>query len=224
MFRETCVRCRRPSDSCLCPQAAPMDTRTRIVLLMHPMEWRRTKCATGRLTCLNLSNSEIIPGLEFDGNPRVRALIDNPANYCVLLYPGENAINLSEGTFPTDLLGNRVLVVFLVDATWACSRKVLALSPGLLTLPRVMFTPSSPSRYYIKRQPHAWCLSTLEATHQLLLSLEAVGLDSYQDKTRLPAVFEAMQEYQVKRMTADRRPRHFNSCAPGKPGAQSSDR
>ena len=55
-----------------------MQTRTRIVLLMHPKEFRHQKCTTGRLTCLNLANSEIIQGINFDDDARFRSLIDDP--------------------------------------------------------------------------------------------------------------------------------------------------
>jgi DTW domain-containing protein YfiP len=183
-----------------------MDTRTRIVLLMHPMEWRREKCATGRLACLNLVNSEIIPGLAFDSNARYRALVEDPANFPVLLYPGEGAMDLGEGGFPAETLGGRRLLVFLVDSTWPCSRKVLKESPSLLGLPRLMFSPRERSRFVIKRQPRAICLSTIEAVHELLLALEKAGLDSYPDKERLLDVFARMQEYQIER-AADREPR-----------------
>jgi len=186
-----------------------METRTRIVLLMHPMEWRREKCTTGRLACLNLANSEIIPGLAFDDHPRYRDLVDDPANYPVLLYPGPGATDLSERPFPAggpfgETLGGRRLVVFLVDSTWACSHAVLRASPGLLALPRVKFTPREKSRWIIKRQPADYCLSTIEAIHELLLVLEEAGLDAYPDKKRLLDAFAAMQAYQVKRATEDR--------------------
>lgn len=175
-----------------------MATRTRIVLLMHPMEFRREKCTTGRITCLNLANSEIIPGIGFDDNPRVRALINDPRNYAVLVYPGEDALNVTNGELPAAALGDRRLVVFLLDATWSCAGKMLKASPGLLRLPRLMFTPRERSRFTIKRQPRAECLSTLEATHELLLALDAAGLDRYPDKTRLIAAFNAMQDFQVE--------------------------
>ncbi len=176
-----------------------METRTRIVLLMHPKEWRREKCATGRLTCLNLANSEIIPGLAFDENPRFRDIVGDEGLYPVLLYPGPLSFNLSKGGFPASGLGGRRLVVFLIDATWACSRSVLRQSPGLAGLPRVMFVPREKSRFVIKRQPRDSCLSTIEAVHELLLSLETAGLDSYQDKKRLLAAFDAMQRVQIEK-------------------------
>jgi len=181
-----------------------MATRTRIVLLMHPKEHRHVKCNTGRLTHLNLANSEIIPGLRFDDHPRVRALVDDPANLAMLLYPGKDALVLGPSAFPEPARAGRRLVVFLIDATWHDARAIARQNPGLLDLPRLAIEPQSPSRYTIKRQPAAWCLSTLEATHELLLALEAAGLDEYPDKRRLLAAFDAMQDYQV-RQTAARR-------------------
>jgi len=175
-----------------------METRTRIVLLMHPKELRHQKCTTGRLTCLNLARSEIIPGVGFDDNRRVRELIDDPGNCPVLLYPGCDAVTLRAGGLSSTFLGGRKLVVFLVDATWHCSRKMVRESPSLLRLPRLVIEPRSPSRYTIKRQPAGWCLSTIEATHELLLDLEAAGLDDYTDKGRLLGAFDAMQDFQVR--------------------------
>jgi DTW domain-containing protein YfiP len=172
------------------------------------MEWRKEKCTTGRLACLNLANSEIIPGLGFDENPRYRELVDDPGNYPVLLYPGKRAWDLSSGGFPSTELGSRRLVVFLIDSTWSCARAVLRESPGLLSLPWVKFTPSQPSRYIIKRQPAPNCVSTIEATHELLLALERSGLESYPDKGRLLAAFFAMRDYQLERIKTDHRPRH----------------
>jgi DTW domain-containing protein YfiP len=174
-----------------------MATRTRVVLLMHPKEHRHQKCTTGRLTCLNLANSEIIPGVRFDDNARFRALVDDPGNLAVLLYPGKDALRLDGGGFPGPALAGRRLVVFLIDATWHGARSVVRQSPSLLRLPWLMIEPRAPSRFTIKRQPAPWCLSTIEATHELLLALEAAGLDEYPDKERLLGAFDAMQDFQV---------------------------
>lgn len=206
-YREFCWNCRRPAWLCLCPTADPMPTKTRIVLLMHPMEWKRERCATGRLTCLNLKNSEIIPGIKFCDNPRYRALVEDPHNYPMLLYPGKEAYDLSTGDFPSAQLGSKRLVIFLIDATWSCARVMLRESPCLRTLPCVKFTPSAPSQYIIKRQPAPNCLSTIEATHELLLALEQSGLDTYPDKKRLLSTFLAMRDYQLHKIKTDSTPR-----------------
>jgi len=173
-----------------------METHTRIVLLMHPKEYRYQKCTTGRLLCLHLANSEIIPGVSFDSNSRVRQLIDDPANFPVLLYPGKDAL----GVAGIPARARRRLVVFLIDGTWHCARTIARKNPRLLALPRLMIQPESPSLFTIKRQPAPWCLSTIEAAHQLLLGLERHGLDSYPDKTRLLGAFNAMQDFQVRQI------------------------
>ncbi len=209
MAREKCYVCKRPAASCLCPNEAPLPLSAKIVLLMHEKEWRRQKCNTGRLACLNLEGAEIIPGLAFDDNSRVRELLADPGSLCMLLYPGPSAVNLSGEAFPAGLLAGRRLVVFIIDATWSCSRSVLRASPGLLALPRLMFSPKEKSRWIIKKQPADWCLSTIESIHELLLALEAAGLERYEDKGRLLAVFAAMQDYQLKRARETPNPRHI---------------
>jgi DTW domain-containing protein YfiP len=218
MSREFCLRCRRPKAACLCPAEAPMETRSHIVLLMHPKEYRKQKTGTGRMACLNLANSEIIPGIALDDHPRVRELLGDRRNFAALLYPSPGATNLSalgsadEGSAAArfaEQLGGRRLVVFLVDSTWACSHSVLRASPGLARLPRLQFQPRELSRWVIKRQPHDYCLSTIEAIHELLCALETAGLDSYPDKHRLLDAFAAMQDYQIERAAAARNPRHL---------------
>jgi DTW domain-containing protein len=214
-----------------------METRTRIVLLMHPKEYRRQKTGTGRLACLHLANSEILPGIAFDAHPRFRELVEDPANCAFLLYPSPGALNLSAigETGPGDerpgeevpgeaggaaarfaqAIGGRRVIVFLVDATWACARAVLRESPGLRALPRLRFEPREPSRWLIKRQPRDYCLATIEAIHELLCALESAGLDSYPDKRRLLDAFAAMQRYQVQRAESAGRPRSLGGAPRG---------
>lgn len=181
-----------------------MPTRTRFVFLMHPKEFKQEKAATGRLTRLCLANSELHMGMAFDGDTAVQALLRDPGNHCVLLYPGREAVNLSlvsEAPRVQELratLAGKQLVVFLLDATWAGARKMLRLSPGLQGLPRIMFTPDAPSRYVIKQQPQEGCLSTLEATHELLLVLHRLGFDDYALPEQLLDVFARMQRFQME--------------------------
>ena len=196
-----CYRCFWPKALCWCESLQPMATRTRFVFLMHPKEFKEEKAGTGRLTHLCLPNSELHMGKGFDDHAAVQAVLGNPRNYCMLLYPGVAAINLSENsqlsTFNSQL-HERQLVVILLDATWSGARKMLRLSPSLQRLPRVMFTPSAPSRYVIKQQPQEGCLSTLEAVHELLVVLERAGLDRYPQPDQLIGIFHRMQDFQIK--------------------------
>jgi DTW domain-containing protein YfiP len=206
MSRETCYRCFWPKSLCWCASIVPMPTRTRFVFLLHPKEFKQEKAATGRLTHLCLPNSELHMGVGFDDHPRVQALLAEPENFPVLLYPGPHAIDLSAdanatvgpGALIAELARGRQLVVFLLDATWALGRKMLRSSPSLQRLTRLMFTATAPSRYLIKQQPQPGCLSTLEATHELLLALERTGLDHYPLPDQLLGLFGRMQDFQLR--------------------------
>lgn len=198
MSRETCYRCFWPKALCWCGSIVPVTTRTRFVFLMHPKEYKQEKAATGRLTHLCLANSVVHVGVGFDENEDVQAIIRDPANCPVLLYPGPSARNLSTGALTTADLGGRQLIVFLLDATWSGARKMLKLSPSLQQLPRVMFNAGARSRYVIKQQPQDGCLSTLEATHEVLLALERAGLDTYPRPEQLLSLFDRMQEFQIR--------------------------
>jgi len=171
---------------------------------MHPKEFKEEKAATGRLTHLCLSNSEIATGVAFGEDDRVTELMRDDRNFCALLYPGPTALNLSRETADgvevaklREHLRGKTLVVFVLDGTWALARKMLRLSPALQTLPRVMFTPATPSRYLIKQQPVAGCLATIEAVHELLIALEKARLDVYPDPEQLLRVFAEMQDFQI---------------------------
>ena len=174
-----------------------MPTRTRFVILMHPKEFKQEKAGTGRLTHLCLANSEIRMGIRFDEHKAVQALIRDPENLPMLLYPGEAALNVSQGELGQEDLGGRRLVVFLLDATWSCARKMLKLSPTLQALPRLRFASNTSSRFVIKQQPQDGCLSTLEATHELLLAMERAGLDEYPLPDQMLGLFGRMQHFQM---------------------------
>jgi DTW domain-containing protein YfiP len=219
-----CYRCYWPQPLCWCGSITPMPTRTKFVILMHPYEFKRIKANTGRLTHLCLADSELHLGIEFDGHEAVQTLINDPKNYPVLLYPGRDAVDLSDagskgqgagskegpssGSALHSLrsqLESRRLVVFLLDATWRLVRPMLRLSPSLQRLPRIMFSNAAPSRYLIKRQPEPGCLSTLEAVHELLVNLELCGLDHYPMPEQLLGLFMRMQEVQISKTAENRR-------------------
>lgn len=207
-----CYKCHLPRQNCWCGSITPMATRTKFVILMHPYEFKRIKANTGRLTHLCLAGSELHIGESFDQHEAVQALINDPKNYPVLLYPGRDALDLSTLreedpqliTLNTQLQ-QRQLLVFLVDATWRLVRPMLRTSLSLQRLPRIMFSGAAPSRYIIKRQPEPGCLSTLEAAHELLVALDRAGLDTYTQPEQMLGHFQRMQEFQIRRTEENRR-------------------
>ncbi len=105
----------------------------------------------------------------------VDSILSNEDHHCVVLYPGDDSINLStldsqqkEKLFPL----NKKLVVFVLDGTWSTAKKTLARSQNLSHLPRICFTPTKTSNFRVRRQPKPYCYSTVEAIHQ---TIELVG-------------------------------------------------
>ncbi|MFP5492376.1 MAG: tRNA-uridine aminocarboxypropyltransferase [Bacteriovoracia bacterium] len=209
--RGTCWKCYRPQNACLCEHLVTLATRTRVVILMHPKEFKREKAATGKLTHACLPNSEIQWDESFLENKRVNELLNDPTKYPVLLYPGDQSLNVSLGEFRVAVLGERELVVFVLDGTWPCAKKMLKLSTNLQNIPRLMFTPTQKSQFVIKQQPHELCLSTIESVQQFLEALSAQGFEEPLEWESLLKPFMAMQQYQIEASRDPTRQRYRKS-------------
>ena len=167
---------------------------------MHPKEYKTEKAATGRFTHLCLKNSEIHMGIDFDSHKAVQEQIHDTRYFPMLLYPGKDAVNLSGSGLPGVLLRDRQLLVILLDATWRNAKKMFNRSLTLQKLPRLGIVLGEKSRYRIKRQPHDWCLSTIEAAHELMKALENAGLDTYAQPNQMLDLFARMQQFQISCM------------------------
>jgi len=222
MNRERCYRCFWPKALCWCDSIRPMPTRTRFVFLMHPKEYKDQRTGTGRLTHLCLADSELHMGIGFEDHEAVQALLRDPANLPMLLYPGPHARALPGGLQPEELAGRR-LVVFLLDGTWACAAKMLRVNPSLKRLPQLTLPPAAPSSFVIKQEPVQGCLSTLEATHRLLLALERAGLDRYAMPEQLPGLLHRMQDFLIRCAQDPSRP-GYRRQPYGEPGERRATR
>jgi len=160
--RQSCSRCQRPTPTCYCQWLRPVQTHTRFVILMHEDE-RRRRIATGRMSFLSLARCDLIVCSDFDRHRRVADLM--AAGPCYLLYPG--AASAPCATLPSE----EGRTVFILDAKWAQSRKMLCDNPKLAALPRISFSGSYTSWFTIKKQPHHHCLSTIEAIAYTIVEL-----------------------------------------------------
>jgi tRNA-uridine aminocarboxypropyltransferase len=182
--RASCTRCGRPRVVCYCAHLAPIETRTRILLLQHPRE-EHVPINTARIAHLCLPHSELRVGIDFSCDPWVRETL---AGRAYLLYPGPDAID------PEDVPPGPPLTLVVVDGTWWQAHSLLRHNPALAILPQIRLQPAIPSRYRIRREPADHCVSTIEALAQVLGTLEG-------DPARLSALlapFEAMVESQLR--------------------------
>jgi DTW domain-containing protein YfiP len=196
--RIKCYKCMMPSIACICKHTNPIHTKTRFIILMHPKEYKKEKNGTGRMTQLQLENSEIIVGVDFTNNARVNEILTNEKSSSFLLYPGKETFNLSvrKSSEMISFMGDNPHV-FILDGTWPCARKMLKLSKNLQTLERVSFDNTIESKFIIKQQPKPLCLSTIESVYTVLNLLKEGDLEQCNTKDFL-LPFEKMIEYQVE--------------------------
>lgn len=201
--REMCWECRRPRRVCYCAAVEPIETQTRVVILQHPRE-SDVPINTARIAQLALSNSTLHVGLDFARDQTLSVALSNPAAPPVLLFPSDDAKDLAREAPP----GPVTLVV--IDGTWWQASKLFKLNPILQALPRYGLAPSAESRYRIRREPAAHCLSTIEALEAALALLERRP-GGYPE---LLKPFDTMVETQLDFVNREHRPRHRRSAEP----------
>lgn len=184
-YRQRCRRCLRPASHCYCAHLTPIASRTRVVFLQHPREYRMP-IGTARMTNLGLANSELHVAADLDLHPRVHELTERP-HRTALLFPGPGAVE------PEAFPDGPPATLVVLDGTWIQARKMLARSERLQRLPRIGFTPPAPGAYRIRREPAAHCLATVEAVVQVLGRLER----DPERFTPLLGAFEQMIEQQL---------------------------
>jgi DTW domain-containing protein YfiP len=196
--RERCYKCYRPKSSCMCKYIKAIDTNTKFVILMHPKEFKKVKNNTGFFTHLSLSNSEVFMGIDFSNHNRINEIIASHESY--ILFPSSDAIDLSH-TDPTQMMQiKKPMAIFIIDSTWACTKKIFTLSSNLNKLKHMSFTTNKISQYEIKVQPQSNYLSTIESTLVVLELLDKWGIEKIKDKEFKGFLnpFFKMIEYQKK--------------------------
>ncbi|MEN8302778.1 MAG: tRNA-uridine aminocarboxypropyltransferase [Campylobacterota bacterium] len=194
--REKCYKCYRPKSSCMCEYINAVETNTKFVILMHPKEFKKVKNNTGFFTHLSLSNSEVFIGIDFSQHKRINEIISTHESY--ILFPSSDAVNLSE---EGSIKGTgKPMAIFLIDSTWACTKKIFTLSKNLNQLQHMSFITDVTSQYKIKEQPESNYLSTIESTLVVLELLNRRNVESIK-RSELDGFlnpFFKMIEYQQK--------------------------
>ncbi|WP_457744863.1 tRNA-uridine aminocarboxypropyltransferase [Sulfurimonas sp.] len=193
--REKCYKCYRPKSSCMCGYFEHIKTDTKFVVLMHPKEFKKVKNNTGHFTHQSLPNSELFVGIDFSNHKAINEIVASHESY--ILFPSQNALNLTD---KHPKRSNKPLAIFLIDSTWACTKKIFTESKNLQKLKHMSFTTTKISQYEIKVQPDENYLSTIESTLVVLELLNKWKIESI-NETQLNGFlnpFKEMIEYQKK--------------------------
>ena len=201
--REMCWHCRRPKRVCYCSAVQSIATRTRVVILQHPRE-SDVPINTARIAELSLANSALYVGQDFAGDRALLAELSVGSAPPVLLYPSPGARDLR--TEPP----NGPVTLVVIDGTWWQASKLFKRNAFLRALPRYGLAPAKESRYRIRREPAAHCLSTIEALAAALAVLE----DRPGGFPELLKPFDTMVETQLDFIARESVPRHRRSLEP----------
>jgi DTW domain-containing protein len=198
--RAYCVKCLQSTKTCYCKHIKPFDPKIHFVILTHTRE-RQKRIGTGRMAHLCLENSTLIEGYDFQNCQRVNAILQNSSIHSVILFPGENSLdigNCSRDEKATLFPKSKSLAVFVLDGTWSTAPKILQQSKNLWELPRISFQPTKPSRYRVRAQPKEYCFSTVEAIHQTIEHLGPLaGSPNSREHDTLISAFDHMVETQI---------------------------
>ena len=183
-----CARCRLIQVDCLCGLIPRVSTRTRVVVVLHEREDRKTS-NTGRLAVRCLPNSDVVIRGGFDHATPVPSWTDHGDP--VLLFPHPDARPLA---FWKD--SPRPVTLIVPDGTWRQAQRVRRRVLGLGTVPCAFVSREAPSGYRLR---HTWDprrLSTLEAIAEALWILE--GPTGSDVREALLRIFQVMVERSMR--------------------------
>ncbi|WP_299013510.1 tRNA-uridine aminocarboxypropyltransferase [uncultured Photobacterium sp.] len=190
-----CEQCGKAKKACICRWIQAIDAKTELRILQHPSEMKRA-IGTARILTLSLPNAQIWVGEDFSAHEELNALLNDPLRDVYLLYPGENAVPVSQLTESVALSG-RVRTLILLDGTWKKAYKMWQLSSNLHTLPTVnLDNAEQQGNYRIRKSPKAQGVSTVEAGYLALSAMEG----DCEKFTPLLDTFNRMIEYQIQQM------------------------
>lgn len=154
-FAVRCPRCRLHQALCLCQLIPRVETRTRLTLVIHHREDRKTT-NSGRLASECLPNSQVL--VRGHAHQAVDPLAGADDSQPVLLFPHEDARPLAEFAH-----GARPVNLIVPDGNWRQASKVRARIPGLSEVPCATLPRGLPTLYRLRSEPHEGGLATMEA-------------------------------------------------------------
>jgi DTW domain-containing protein YfiP len=158
---------------CICRSIPRYALSTRLVLVMHHSEYRKTT-ATGPLALAALPNSE----LRIHGHreqPLDLRDLDIPGRRTLLLFPGDDVPVLTRAFLDQD---NRPVTLVVPDGNWRQASRMGRRLPGLEHAEMVRLPDGVETRWGIRRESHSGGLATFEAIARALGIIESAAVQS----------------------------------------------
>ena len=168
--RAPCAVCRLHPARCVCAHLPRLALTTRVALVIHHREVKRTT-NTGLLATHALVNSSVhVRGRP--GHPVDLTELTSPEYENVVLYPSEDAVDVAtfRATKPVRLI--------VADGNWRQAAKVPRREPALATLPRVFLPRPNAGVHHLRAEHLVNGYSTLEAVARALGALEGAHVEA----------------------------------------------
>lgn len=163
---------------CICALVPRLETRTRLVLVMHKAE-KRKPTNTGHLATMALVNSEtLVRGVEGTPDPDVTWPAESEP---LLLYPAEDAEVLAPSERPVTLV--------VPDGNWRQASKVRQRVRSRRDVRCVKLPVGAPTSYRLRSETQPHGLATIEAIARAFGILEGA-----QVQRALEGIFRTMVE------------------------------
>ncbi len=154
---------------CLCEAIPSLDLATRVVLVMHCREVKKTT-ATGPLALATLPNSELHVHGERDRRLDLNPLFEDDRRV-LLLYPSEGAQPLTPDLVEAD---PRPVTLVVPDGNWRQASRAAKRIPGLERAERVFLPEGVATEWGVRVEPKQGGLATFEAIARSLGIIESV--------------------------------------------------
>lgn len=152
----------------MCALIPRLETRTKLVVVMHCREWEKTT-ATAPLALAALPHSELHIHGARDRRTDLSHLTQE-GRRLLLLYPSEGAVPLT----PELLQGDpRPVTLIVPDGNWRQAARAARRLPELSDVPRVFLPEGRPTAWGLRHEPKPGGLATIEAIARAFGVLES---------------------------------------------------
>ncbi len=166
--KSPCLKCFLNSSLCICSLLPTLDLKTKISLIIHAKEMKRTT-NSGRLALHCLTNSELRIRGESKQSLDLSDLLE-PSYHSLLFYPSEDAAELTMDYLR--LISNKPIHLIVPDGNWRQASKVQTRHPELKNIPRVMLKRPNLAKFHLRAESSEFGMSTLEAIAHALGLIE----------------------------------------------------
>ncbi len=165
--KDPCETCFLHRDRCLCAFIPRLHLNTKLSLIIHAKELKRTT-NTGVLATKALANSSVFVRGQIGNHLELSSLL-HPAYRPMLLYPVEGAIELTR-----EFVIQSELPVHLIvpDGNWRQASKVHYRHPELRDVPRVTIKNPNRDRHRLRTETTEEGMATLQAIAYALRVIE----------------------------------------------------